>query len=114
MNWIVTGLGGVLLYLIGEIVADLFVHAAAIATSPIRRPIWNAFMRARWPWPAALVAAFGIACSFAGTQLLQRPNASTWAQSVGLYLFLGGALVVLAAPALWLEARKRVASSESC
>ena len=104
VNWLVTALGGVLLYVIAEVAAEFFFD---VATTPIRRPIWTAFIRARWPWPAALMVSFGVACSVAGAQLSQRPNAPKWAELVGVYLFIGGALVVLAAPALWFEARKR-------
>jgi hypothetical protein len=106
MTWLATVLGSVLLYLILEIAAEFLLDMATVATSPIRRPIWAAFTRARWPWPAGLLAVFGLACSFAGAQLIQRPNAPNWAESLGIYLFLGGALVVLAAPVLWFEARK--------
>jgi hypothetical protein len=106
MNWLATVLGSVLLYLILEIAAEFLLDVATVATSPIRRPIWAAFTRAKWPWPAGMLALFGLACSFAGGQLMQRPNAPNWAESVGIYLFLGGALVILAAPVLLFEARK--------
>ena len=107
VNWLVTALGGVLLYVIAEVAAEFLFDVATTATTPIRRPIMTAFLRARWPWPATLMVSFGVACSVAGAQLSQRPNAPKWVELVGLYLFIGGALVVLAAPALWFEARKR-------
>src|SRR5712671_6298308 len=106
MNWLATVLGGVLLWFILEIAAEFLLEVATVATRPIRPLIWTAFMRAQLPWPAALLAAFGLACSFVGAQLLQRANAPKWAEGLGLFCFLGGALVMLAAPALWFEARK--------
>jgi len=106
MNWLATVLGSLLLYLLLEIAAEFLFNVATVATSPIRRPIWAVFTRAQWPWPAALLAVFGVACSFAGAQVMQRPNTPKWAEVVGIYLFLGGALVILAAPAMWFQARK--------
>jgi hypothetical protein len=112
MNWLATALGSVLLYLILEIATEFLLDVGTAATRPIRRPIWAVFTRAQWPWPAALMAVFGTACSFAGAQLMQRPNMPKWAELVGIYLFLGGALVILAAPALWFEARRRATHAD--
>jgi len=111
MNLIATPLEPVVLWIVVEIawkaVFALFAALTAL-TAPVRRPVWAVFMRATWPWPAAVLAGLGIASGVAAGMLLSKPNASDWESGFGLALFAGGAFVALAGPATWFDERRRL------
>src|SRR6267154_6475280 len=107
MAWIGSVLAAALIGLLWEIAGEAMLALGAVVTAPVGRPVWALFMRAKSPWPAALLAALGIASSVVGALLLQKPNSSTWENGLGVALFLGGAFVALAGPAFWFHERNR-------
>jgi peptidoglycan/LPS O-acetylase OafA/YrhL len=111
MNWIASALAVALIGFLWEIAGEAMFALGAAISAPVRRPVWALFMRARWPWPAAVLAAFGIAAAGVGAMLLQKPNSSSWENGLGVALFLGGAFLTLAGPALWFHERNRATNS---
>jgi hypothetical protein len=112
MNWIASGLGVVLVGFLLEFAGEAVLALGAAATEPVRRPVWALFMRATWPWPAAVLAVLGVASAVVGGVLLQKPNSSSWENGLGLALFFGGAFVALAGPPFWFHERNRAANSD--
>ena len=110
MNSVASPLNPVVLWLILEIVGHAVFSLVAAVSAPVRRPVWAIFMRAKSPWPAAVLAGLGIASGVAGAMLLQKPNASDWESGFGLALFFCGAFVALAGPAFWFDERNRLRS----
>jgi len=110
MNWSASVLDPAVLWLLGAIASKAILSVLIAVTAPVLRPVWALFMRARRPWPAAVLVVFGIACSVAGGLLLQKPNSSSLEGGLGVVLFMGGAFVALAGPAFWFDERNRVAS----
>ena len=103
--WTLAALGSLLLWLLWELLSALFGEAAWTATEPVRRPVWRAFVRARWPWPLLLVAGVGGVASVGGLWAFKH-SAEGWRAGAGLTLFLGGAFVALTAPFVWRDARQ--------
>ena len=107
MNWIGSLLAAALIGFLWEISGEAMLALGAVVTASVRRPLWALFMRAKWPWPPAVVAAFGIASAVVGGLLLQKPASSSWEIGLGVALFLGGTFVTLAGPAFWFHERNR-------
>lgn len=111
MNWIASLLAAALVGFLWEIAGEAMLAFGVAVTAPVSRPLWALFMRAKWPWPAVLLAALGIASAVVGALLLQKPNSSSWENGLGVTLFLGGAFVALAGPAFWFHERNRATNS---
>ena len=112
MNWIKGALAAALIGFLLEVAGEAMLALGAAVTAPVRRPVWALFMRAKWPWPAAVMAALGIALAVVGGMLLQKPNSLSWEDGLGVALFLGGAFVALAGPGFWFHERNRVTNSD--
>jgi len=112
MTWIASALAAALIGFLWEIAGEAMLGFGAAVTAPVRGPVWGLFMRAKWPWPAAIMAAVGIASAVVGGLLLQKPNSSSWETGLGVALFLGGAFVALAGPAFWFHERNRATNSD--
>jgi hypothetical protein len=112
MNWIASLLAAALIGFLWEVAGEAMLALGVAVTAPVSRPVWALFMRAKWPWPAALLAALGIASAFVGALLLQKPNSSSWENGLGVALFRGGAFVALAGPAFWFHERNRADNSD--
>jgi hypothetical protein len=95
---------------IGEILASLgwevFFEAAgerlARLLRPVTRPIWHAFVGARWPWPLVIVLPLGVATMLQGYSHLSSPTRA----DAALAMFFGGALMSLLSLILWSESRR--------
>lgn len=98
-------LGCMLLWALGEAVTELLGDSASGGVAPAWRPVWRAFLRARWPWPAVVMAALGVAGVIAGFRLHGRYDAD-WRGVAGLALFFVGGVVAAVAPFLWRDARR--------
>jgi hypothetical protein len=69
---------------------------------PVTRPIWRAFVAARWPWPLLVVLPLGVASMLKAYTLLSSPAGA----DAGLALFFGSAGVSLLTLILWSETRR--------
>lgn len=95
---------------IGELLTSLgwevFFEAAgerlARLLRPVTRPVWHAFVVARWPLPLIIVLPLGMATMLQGYSLLSSPSRA----DAGLAMFFGGALVSLLSLILWSESRR--------
>ena len=90
---------------------QLFHEAAAELVGrllrPIARPIWRAFLVARWRVPLLLAAMpLGIVGVIQGYSLL---SSSSERADAGLALFFGGAGLFLLALILWTETKREAA-----
>src|SRR5262245_37340961 len=103
LSWILGAAGLILCWLLWELIAALVGDAAWEATSPLRRPIWRAFVSASWPWPLLALLAIGAAAVAAGLSVLGDLRREG---SVGIGLLLSGAAVMLIGPLLWRDARR--------
>ncbi|MGZ3332669.1 MAG: hypothetical protein ACXU9S_09820 [Gemmatimonadaceae bacterium] len=112
MNWIANGLGAALVWFLLEFAGEAMLALGTAVTAPVRRPVWALFMRAKWPWAAAVLGVLGVASAVVGGLLLQKPNSSSWEDGLGVTLFLGGAFVALAGPAFWFHERTRATNSD--
>ena len=110
LGWLLGALGWLLLVILRELLGALVGETACAVSAPVRRPIWRAFVQARWPWPPLLVAGLGTAGSAGGLWAFKH-HEQGWLATAGLALFLGGAFVALIAPLVWRDAR-RVRESE--
>lgn len=85
-----------------EIFGEAVVEASRVLLRPVTRPIWRAFVMARWPWPLLLGLPLGVAGLVEGYSLLSSPN---WG-GTGLSLFFVGAGAFLCTLILWYESRR--------
>jgi hypothetical protein len=98
-------LGCMLLWALAEALSDLLGDAASAAVAPAWRPVWRMFLRSRWPWPALLMAALGVAGVIAGFRLHERYDPG-WRGVAALLLYFVGGAVAVVAPFLWRDARR--------
>ena len=105
LAWLLGALGWLLLTILRELLGELFGEAAHAVTEPIRRPVWRAFVHARWPWPLLLVSGLGAIGSAGGLWLFKHYEHG-WRAGAGVTLFLAGAFVALIAPLVLRDARR--------
>lgn len=103
--WLLGALGWLLVVILRELAGELLGEAAYAVTAPVRRPVWRAFVNARWPWPLLVVSGLGAAGSAGGLWLFKHYE-DGWRAGAGVTLFLAGAFVALIAPFVWRDARR--------
>ena len=103
VSWVLGGAGVVLGALVCQMVADLVGEAIWEVTGPLRRPIWRVFMVASWWWPLLVMLGIGAAAIVSGLLVLSDLSRE---RPAGIWLFLGGAAVMLISPFLWRDARR--------
>ena len=106
LHWIfgliVAGLAWMAWELFGELAGEVF----AIALTPITRPVWRVIVAATWPWPSLLLVLVGAGAAWLGWS--QHDAATeTWRGGIGLVAFLGGCILMLLAPLIWVEAQRQ-------
>jgi hypothetical protein len=95
---ILTWLGCEVLYeVLGERIFNLL--------RPVTRPIWRAFVVARWPWPLVIALPLGVTSVYNGYSLLSSPAHA----DAGFALFFGGDGVCILTLILWSETRREAA-----
>ena len=105
LHWLLGIVGAGLVWLAWEVVGEIIGEAAWSASQPVRRPVWNLFVTASWPWPLVVMMLLGASAAWLGLREL-RPELASWRRTIGLGAFLGGCGVALFAPFLWRDARR--------
>ena len=105
LHWLLGILGAGFVWLAVEFLCEVVVGATWFASGPLRRPVWNAFVTASWPWPLGMMMLVGAGIALLGWRELQ-PELAGWRNVVGLVAFLGGCGVALFAPFAWRDARR--------
>src|SRR5262245_2037652 len=103
MKWLLIPLGACLAWLLRELLSHIIGEALWTATGLARRPIWAAFVRARFAWPLWLMLGIGLAAVLLSLRLLQSDG---WTGLLGFSLFIGGTGLALLAPLIWRDARR--------
>ena len=101
-----TAIAALFAWFVYTLLADLMVELFWTITSPIWRPVWNVFVRARGPGPLLGLLTIGGAAIGAGIWTWSRDSQSRWVGGLGLLLLVGGVAVTFMAPMLWREARR--------
>ena len=108
IHWLLGAVGAFFAWLAWEIIGDAIAEIFSLITAPVRRPLWRAFGRARWPWPLLLMLVGGGAVSVLGLSLT-RLEEGGWRSGLGLILFLVGAIFAVSSGYLWRDARRDAA-----
>ena len=112
IKWLLGAIGACFVWLFWEIVGDAIGEIVWAVTAPVRRPIWRAFVRARWPWPLLLMLVGGALVSIGGMGLVHQYE-SGWRAGVGMGLFLVGAFFAVGGGYLWRDARRERVTREA-
>ena len=101
--WLLHVFGAAIAWLLCSMVAELLGEALRALTAPLWMPLWRLFVTASWPWPLLLVLMSGGAAAVYGMWGLLEAR---WQEPFGVWLFLGGAAVMLVTPFYWRDARQ--------
>ena len=102
---VLPSIGALFAWLGWEILHEAVGERIVELLRPVLRPIWRAFVLARWPWPLLIVLPLGVAGVFEGYSLLSSPTRG----GAGLALFFGGAGVSILTLIVWSETRREAA-----
>jgi hypothetical protein len=103
---VLAAIGAILAWLGWEVLHEAAAGRIANLLRPVTRPIWHAFVVARWPWPLLIALPLGVAGMLEGYSLL---SSATWRADAGLELFFGGAGLSLLTLIVWSESRRNAA-----
>ena len=105
IKWLLGAIGAFFVWLAWELVGAAIGEIAWAVTAPVRRPIWRAFVQARWPWPLLVMLFGGSSVSIAGLGLAHMYE-TRWQAGVGVGLFLVGAFFAVGGGYLWRDAQR--------
>jgi hypothetical protein len=99
---VLSAIGEIFASLGGEVFFEAVGQRIVRLLRPVTRPIWRAFVVARWPWPLLIVLPLGVASMLKAYALLSSPVLA----DAGLAMFFGSASVSLLTLILWSETRR--------
>jgi hypothetical protein len=99
---VLSAIGEIFASLGGEVFFEAVGQRIVRLLRPVTRPIWRAFVVARWPWPLLIVLPLGVASMLKAYALLSSPVLA----DAGLAMFFGSDSVSLLTLILWSETRR--------